>query len=238
MSFSTRKSTDLGKLARSKRDALLWAGFWEGDGTEEGRTTLRALQNFANMVDHETVHPSTELGRIVRKNGDLQACTKDPAATKPRTRRFDDPGFLRSFWTSASQAFVRGMADKNQRAVIALVNKDLDNGAEHSIHDSVLWMYELPTVSEAVSARARTERGKDVPVYWEPQVIVVDLRGTCGQLRDKLQNHMIEDGSDFGLSVDRMKKLFQKKPVICLDCASPCMLDQNMANRVKDACSP
>ncbi|OLQ02795.1 hypothetical protein AK812_SmicGene49140 [Symbiodinium microadriaticum] len=63
----------LDKLARSKRDALLWAGFWEGDGTEEGRTSLRALQNFANMVDHETVHPSTELGRIVRKNG-METC--------------------------------------------------------------------------------------------------------------------------------------------------------------------
>ena len=59
-------------LCTSDKESMLWAGFWEG-GTE-GRTTTKALFDFASMVDTQTVHPSTELGNMVANHNDLDSC--------------------------------------------------------------------------------------------------------------------------------------------------------------------
>ena len=43
-------------LAKAGKDAMLWAGFWEGHGAEPNRTTKQALLHFADLMGMQTVH--------------------------------------------------------------------------------------------------------------------------------------------------------------------------------------
>ena len=112
-------------IQASRSGALLWAGFWDGD--ESGRGTLQALEDFARMVDHDPVHPNTYVGRAVRNQDDFQSCFKDGSKTAKRA--------MHHFWTYTSFAFVTGMAMRDQRWVIAIVNKPMEG--ERALQDSV-----------------------------------------------------------------------------------------------------
>ena len=68
------------KLAATPREAMLWAGFY--DGSPLG-LTQKALQSFSNMVDTSIVHPSSILGKIVQRNHDLLGCRGDIGAWRP-----------------------------------------------------------------------------------------------------------------------------------------------------------
>ena len=99
-------------LANAHRDALLWAGFWDGEPT--GRTNKTALLKFADLMDRQTLHPSTPLGNLISKWEDLNHCydtgTRD---------------LMNNFWSFASLSFVAGLALVRQQGVLALVNKDM-----------------------------------------------------------------------------------------------------------------
>ena len=94
-------------LTSSDKDSMLWAGMW--DGGEPGRTSKKALLHFANLVDASTVHPSTKLGEMVEKHGDLQACNNDLAAQVSFTGERRDEGLVPNFWKMASERFVKDM---------------------------------------------------------------------------------------------------------------------------------
>ena len=171
-------------LALSEKEAMLWAGMWDGAGSEPGRTTKQALFHFANLVDASTVHPSTELGKMVVKHGDLEECNQDPAAREAFTMVSWNKGLIPNFWNSASRAFVQGMAKRNQSRVVIIVNKDLDPTAERSFYKSVLYHYELrQLVKEALRSQ------------WFPQVLVVDLKGTCDDMIEAMKRRMMTSSS-------------------------------------------
>ena len=92
------------QLAESGKDGMLWAGFWNGPGAETARAALDALFNFADLLSASTVHPDTELGRLVNKCGELEACSSDPAAFG-ETRALE--GVVPSFWQFAGIGFVK-----------------------------------------------------------------------------------------------------------------------------------
>eukprot|EP00439_Symbiodinium_sp_Y106_P007996 s3039_g1.t1 len=165
-------STSTSKLAAAPREAMLWAGFYDGDPRG---LTQRALQNFANMVDTSIVHPSSILGKVVQKNNDLLGCRGDKGASRrcccvPGTRVIDK-GPVVGFWTGASRYFVHGMALKNQASVVAVLNKGLDRDKEWSLYKSVFWNYELPTLEWEIADPEHLD--------FRPQLLLVDMRGTC-----------------------------------------------------------
>ena len=51
------------------------AGFWDDD--PEHRTTKTKLSNFANAMDHATVHPDSFLGRAIEASQNLDGCHED-----------------------------------------------------------------------------------------------------------------------------------------------------------------
>ncbi|CAE7354205.1 Rabgap1l [Symbiodinium natans] len=210
-------------LAASDKEAMLWAGMWDGAGSEPGRTTKQALFDFADSVDADTVHPSSKLGKMVADHGDLEACNKDPAVYEAFTDSSDNKGLIPNFWNQASKVFVKGMANKKQVSVVIVVNKDLNPQAERSFQKSVLYNYELPELAREVNWSF--EDGDP----WHPQVVVVDLKGTC----DEMLKTMKERIEHTVLNEFWVQKWLKKKPLRCLPCTAPCMLDENFAEKVK-----
>ena len=159
------------RLASALKEAMLWAGFYDGDPRGLNQTALEA---FADMVDASIVHPSTVLGRVVQKNNDLLGCRDDPGASAPcfKAWRADDKGPVVNFWTGASQAFVHGMALRKQSSVVAVLNKGLDPAEKWSLQDSVFWQYELSTLVREVASSA-LKYGFD----FRPQLLLVDMAG-------------------------------------------------------------
>ena len=200
----------LWNLAASEKEAMLWAGMWDGAGSEEGRTTKQALFDFANLVDASTVHPSTELGKMVEKHGDLQDCSydKDRSAYESFTGHGQNEGLIPNFWKKASKAFVTGMAQKNQSRVVILVNKDLDPTAERSFYKSVLYNYELEQMAKEIHYYD----------YWRPQVVVIDLKGTCEKMIRAMKRRLLAVPIEH-YNEGSVQRWLMENPFRCLPCA-------------------
>eukprot|EP00439_Symbiodinium_sp_Y106_P075258 s725_g14.t2 len=201
-------------LANAHRDALLWAGFWDGEPT--GRTNKTALLKFADLMERQTLHPSTPLGNLISKWEDLNHCydtgTRD---------------LMNNFWSFASLSFVAGLALVRQQGVLALVNKDMRG--PRCLGESVLAKHEVPSIGLAI-----------IEAYWAPHMVLVDLKGTCNvtssflqaQLLpsvDKLERHFLVDLNS--LDSVRLFKPFKRMRWTCVDCAeaSGCSLDERLA---------
>ena len=211
------------KLALAPQEAMLWAGFHDGDPRGLNQTALEA---FADMVDRSIVHPSTILGKVVRNNNDLLGCRGDPGASTPCFKAWRiDKGPVVNFWTSASLAFVQGMAAKNQPSVVAVLSKGLDPTEAWSLYDSVFWKYELATLAVEVSS-STMKFGFD----FRPQLLLVDMRGTCEQMVAMVKLHLKMAKWD----PHEVLHLLDEKPIICFDCAEgQCDLDDALAARVR-----
>ena len=200
-------------LATARQASLLWAGFWDGD--PKNRTTLQTLSDFAAATDHQTVHPTTELGRLIELHGELSHCYAS------QTRHFMD-----NMWSFSSMAFVMGMKAKTQGTVVALVNKAMDG--PRALQDSVLFQHELPTLGVAAWGLG----------FWAPQVLLLDLQGTCNQTSPALRKQLFA----------RLTSWWQKKQELhwssadyarrsrlewkCVHCPPPCRLDSDLAQHV------
>ena len=207
------------RMTTSEKESVLWAGFWDGEGTEAERTSKQALFDFAKSMGKETVHPSTELGRLVDKHKDLEMCSKDS----------NNNAMVSSFWKHASVGFVNSMSRKKQSSIVVFANKDLNPAAERSLQKSVLWNFELPTIGWQIMS---TE--------WHPQMIVVDLRGTCEALQLLIERQLCfsplystQHKEPYPVQAEAVKSWLKEKPMICLDCVEPCKLNKDFAEVLK-----
>ena len=204
------------ELTRTRHDALLWAGFWDGD--PQNRTTQAKLSNFAKAIEHATVHPDSFLGQAIEASQDLDACYED-VETRP---------LAENMWSIASMSFVLGMRDKAQGTVIALVNKHI-TGTPRILSESVLSAHELPTVGLAAWGLG----------FWSPKVMLVDLMGTCDKTSPALQKQLLARLPSWAKS----KSLTQWSPEAfamrsrlqwqCIDCSGACGLDEALADHVE-----
>ena len=202
-------------MATAKSSALLWAGFWDGDTSN--RTTKTKLFDFAKDVDHQTVHPDTELGRLIEKHRDLSKCHNDT-----KLKKLTD-----NMWSFASMSFVLGMPKKDQGTVVALLNKDI-NG-ERPLKESILFRHEVPTVGVAAW-------GTDA--LWSPQFLLIDMKGTCHKTSQLLRNQLFTRLSSWKPKTRSEWRDFRKKSELawtCIDCPpGHCELNKNLANYVSN----
>ena len=164
------------------------------------------------------MHPSTKLGQLAEKYGNLDAC-QGPVENELKG----------NMWSLFSFAFVYGMREKKQDVVVALVHKEMDGA--RPLSESILFQYEIPTIGIAAWGLG----------FWSPLVVLIDLLGTCKQtspvLRKQLYSglpgfyeHLVKEfewsKSDF---VSRSRLSWT-----CLDCPhSHCQLDEGLAKQVK-----
>ena len=200
-------------LTRTHHHALLWAGFWDGD--PENRTTQAVLSNFAKAIEHATVHPNTFLGRAIEASENLDACYED-AQTNTLTA---------NMWSIASMSFVLGMRDRAQGTVIALVNKQ--STGERNLSQSVLSTHEIPTVGLAAWGLG----------FWSPEVLVVDLMGTCDKTSPALQRRLLARLPSWAKSMTNWSpEAFAMRSRLrwqCIDCSGACSLDEAFAAHVE-----
>ena len=200
-------------LTRTHHHALLWAGFWDGD--PENRTTQAVLSNFAKAIEHATVHPNTFLGRAIEASENLDACYED-AQTSALTA---------NMWSIASMSFVLGMRDRAQGTVIALVNKQ--STGERNLSQSVLSTHEIPTVGLAAWGLG----------FWSPEVLVVDLMGTCDKTSPALQRRLLARLPSWAKSMTNWSpEAFAMRSRLrwqCIDCSGACSLDEAFAAHVE-----
>ncbi|CAE7325669.1 Ank1 [Symbiodinium natans] len=201
-------------LARTQSSALLWAGFWDAD--PRNRTTIEKLHEFATATDHATVHPDSWLGQVIDSNDELKDCYKE------ETRQL-----LANMWAMASMSFVLSMMENGQGTVVALVNKGMEG--ERALHKAVLYEHEIPTLGVAAYGLG----------YWSPQVLVIDLQGTCSKTSPALQ---LQLASRLGAwATSKQKKHWRLQDFVrrshlhwrCLDCSETCSLDAALAKQVK-----
>ena len=206
----------LDALARpeDKEDSMLWAGFWDGQGSEENRTTKKALRSFAKQLEMQIVHPNTRLGRIVADQNDLQNCSGEHLTP------------VDAFWHSASIAFVQNMYRRKQRTLVVLINKSLKKTDPRNLFKTVLYQYEIPAIRE--NAVISGKHGNP----WWPRILLVDLHGDCRDLKKtftlKLQEEKLREEES-----KLMQRLVEEKPVDCIECGESCKLDQQLANKVQ-----
>ena len=201
-------------LATTNASALLWAGFWEEDPSN--RTTKSKLFQFAKDVDHQTVHPDTELGRLIEKHEDLSNCYNDPKVKK----------LTNNMWSIASMSFVLGMQEKGQGTVVALLNKDIEGKNQRlDLDQSVLFRHEVPTVGVAAW-------GTDT--WWSPQFLLIDMKGTCDKTSKLLRKQLFTRLSSWKPKTRSEWRDFRKKSEFawtCINCPpGQCDLDRNLAN--------
>ena len=203
------------KLATGEAEGLLWAGFWEADTT--GRASMSRLSDFAKLTDHQILHPSTQLGQVIADSGELSEC-KD-SRTAP---------VVDNLWAVASMSFVLGMQTSGQSSVVALVNKRMDGA--RPLKDSVLARYEIPTIGMAIWGWG-----------WSPQIILLDLQGTCNEtspfLRGRLSSSLefAWEGRQTGYGYTLHDFATSAVPTWrCINCGtnSGCELDQHLADEV------
>ena len=210
------------KLATSDKETIFWQGMWDGAGSD-GRTTKQALFDFANLVDNSTVYP-TELGKMVEKHGDLQQCSKDPAAFEKFTIR--PTGLLQNFYNLLGWTLAQDKAQKLQKKIVIIVNNDIDPQAEHSFQKSVLYNYELRWIAKEVGFTSLEENS------WRPQVMIVDLKGTCDEMKKAMKGRLTYI-ADVQREASSIKAWLFWKPLRCLPCAGSCKLDLHFAEKVK-----
>jgi len=202
-------------LARTHNSALLWAGFWDADPRK--RTTMEALHEFATATDHSTVHPDSWLGQVIDSSDDLVDCYKDETLQ-----------LLLNMWDMVSMSFVLGMTEGGQGTVVALVNKGMEG--ERPLQKAVLYEHEIPTLGVAAYGLG----------YWSPQVLVIDLQGTCSRTTRALQRQLSSRLGAWARSMQ--KKCWRLQDFVrrsrlhwrCLDCgAASCSLDAALAKQVR-----
>ena len=200
-------------LTRTHHDALVWAGFWDGD--PQKRTTKGKLSNFAKSVEHATMHPDSFLGQVIEGSQNLDACYEDAQTS----------ALAGNMWSIASMSFVLGMREKAQGTVIALVNKKITG--ERNLSQSVLSTHEIPTVGLAAWGLG----------FWSPKVIVVDLMGTCSQTSPALQKQLFVRLPAWAKSMKHWSaEAFARRSRLqwqCIDCSGACSLDDALAEHVE-----
>lgn len=202
-------------LATTEKAAILWAGFWTDPDAPKGhleRSSKENLLKFARLTESQTVHPSTKLGQMIEKFDELDQCRDHPVVA--------------NFWSFASFSFVLGMRQKHQGTVIALVNKDLTG--KWRLDQSVLSQHEIPTLGIAAWALG----------WWSPQIILLDLKGTCSKTSPILRKRMFSDLKPWF----RVQKHFtpeefayRSRPTwTCIDCIEKsCSLSSVLAKNLK-----
>ena len=103
-------------------------------------------------------------------------------------------------------AFVKGMSRKKQTRVVNIVNKDLDPKAKRSFQKSVLYNHD-----------------------WFPQVLVVDLRGTCKKMLKAMKEHMMT--AVYPWWKEPIQEWLNKDPLRCIPCVGDCKLDKASQRR-------
>lgn len=201
-------------LANAPRDALLWAGFWDGEPT--GRASKTALLKFADLVERQTLHPSTPLGSLISKWEDLNHCYDTS----------DGRDLTKNFWSFASLSFVAGLALVRQQGVLSLVNKDMRG--PRNLGESVLAKHEIPSIGLAI-----------IEADWAPHVVLVDLKGACNVTSSFLQSQLLPS-RHFLVDLDsldsiRLLKPFKRMRWTCVDCteSSGCSLDERLATFIQ-----
>lgn len=202
-------------LARTHNSALLWAGFWDADPTK--RATMEALHEFAMATGHSTVHPDSWLGQVIDSSDDLVDCYKDETLQ-----------LLLNMWDIVSMSFVLGMMERGQGTVVALVNKGMEG--ERPLQKAVLHEHEIPTLGVAAYGLG----------YWSPQVLVIDLQGTCSRTSPALQRQLASRLGAWARSKEkqcwRLQDFVRRSRLDwrCLDCSSAsCALDTALAKQVR-----
>ena len=202
-------------LAYTQSDALLWAGFWDAD--PRNRTTSETLHDFATATDHATVHPDSWLGQVIDRSNDLSDCYTE-----------DMSQLMANMWTMVSVSFVLGMMERGQGTVVALVNKGMEG--ERPLEKAVLYEHEIPTLGLATYGLG----------YWSPQVLLIDLQGTCSQTSPALQQQLSSRLGPWAKSKQkqhwRLEDFVQRSRLRwrCLDCVNPaCNLDNSLAKELK-----
>ncbi|CAE7455130.1 unnamed protein product [Symbiodinium natans] len=202
------------KLTETRHHALLWAGFWDGD--PQNRTTKTKLFNFAKATEHATVHPDSFLGQVIEASENLDACYED----------FQTSALAANMWSIASMSFVLGMRERAQGTVIALVNKQITG--ERNLSQSVLSTHEIPTVGLAAWGLG----------FWSPEMIVVDLMGTCDQTGPALQKRLFARLPSWANSMTNWSpEAFAMRSRLrwrCIDCSGACNLDEALAEHVQE----
>ena len=200
---------------------------------KESRTSKEHLQDFARLINAETVHPSTALGRMVNQRNDLVEC-QGPVPSRLK----------HNMWTYFSFSFVREMKEKGQQVIVALVHKKLEG--PRRLNQSTLFQYEMPSTGVAAWTGLGC-RG------WSPQMVVIDLLGTCNQtssvLRKQLYSplptiyaRLFEKGNIYSHSAEKREKWsvedfvrFSRLSWTCLDCPEPhCQLNEALAKQVDE----
>ena len=201
------------KLTETHDRALLWAGFWYGD--PHNRTTQAALSNFAKAIEHATVHPDSFLGQAIEASENLDACYENAETS----------ALAGNVWSIASMSFVLGMRDRAQGTVIALVNKQ--STGERNLSQSVLSTHEIPTVGLAAWGLG----------FWSPNVLVVDLMGTCDKASPALQRRLLARLRSWTKSMTSWSpEAFAMRTRLrwqCIDCSGACSLDEVLAEHVE-----
>ena len=154
--------------------------------------------------------------QVIDSNNELKDCYKEE--TRP---------LLANMWAMASMSFVLSMMENGQGTVVALVNKGMEG--ERALHKAVLYEHEIPTLGVAAYGLG----------YWSPQVLVIDLQGTCSKTSPALQ---LQLASRLGAwATSKQKKHWRLQDFVrrshlhwrCLDCSETCSLDAALAKQVK-----
>ena len=154
--------------------------------------------------------------QVIDSNDELKDCYKE------ETRQL-----LANMWAMASMSFVLSMMENGQGTVVALVNKGMEG--ERALHKAVLYEHEIPTLGVAAYGLG----------YWSPQVLVIDLQGTCSKTSPALQ---LQLASRLGAwATSKQKKHWRLQDFVrrshlhwrCLDCSETCSLDAALAKQVK-----
>ena len=135
----------------------------------------------------------------------------------------------RNMWSFFSFAFVSSMRQRNQEMVVALVHKELDG--ERALDESILFQYELPTIGIGAWGLG----------HWSPQVLLIDLLGTCKQTSPRLQKQLYSALPGFYKSLVKEYQWTQEDfsfrsrvSWTCLDCPqSNCRLDEELAKQAR-----
>ena len=165
------------------------------------------------------MHPATKLGQLAEKYGNLAGCD-GPVENELKG----------NMWSFFSFAFVYGMRKKKQDMVVALVHKEMDGA--RPLNESILFQYEVPAIGIASWGLG----------HWSPQVVLIDLMGTCRQTSPALRKQLYSALPRFS---EEMKKKLKWSSLdfafharvswTCLDCPhSHCQLDEGLAKQVKE----
>ncbi|CAE7614479.1 ANK1 [Symbiodinium sp. CCMP2592] len=214
----------LRKVAAPAKHAILWSGFWtDPEVGPTGRTSKESLFAFASLTEHDTLHPSTELGRIMEAHQELSACfhVESPIALN----------MANNVWALASFMFVLGSEKQEQSTVVALVNKQLEG--ERPLKHSVLFKHEMPTLGIAAYGLG----------HWSPHVLVIDMLGTCHMTGPALRHQLLAGGIAWYPVLEEFQffsaRDFAQRSTMswtCWDCPeSSCRLDVALAQAVQRA---